>query len=342
MEKKRKIMARKNGIDLFRLIGAFSILCVNTDYGSLDQYYVDSIRLISRWAIPFYFMTSGFFLASKIDDQLGFQRIQKNVSMLISILIILSIIYLPVGLMKGYAPSKISNIFTGSYFHLWFIGSLITGYIFIWYLYFVQKSRYLPYISFFILLFAVVSDSYDQLFHLSINFELFIFLLSIPFMYMGIFISKKGSSMISKKLLIIIILIGMGIQFIEAELFFKIFEYDRFTHQFLIGTIIASIPLFILSTKINIKENRFSRWGRDHSLFIYLYHPLLYLIIWFLAEKIAPSYFDFLKGFAPIIGFSIALSVSLFLNRYFPRVYSFMNGNLQIIRRKSTIKLNLK
>jgi hypothetical protein len=332
-------MERNNGIDLFRLIGAFFILCVHTGYGSLDQDYVDSIRLVSRWAIPFYFMTSGFFLASKIDDQLGFQRIQKNVSMLVSILIILSIIYLPVGLMKGYAPSKLSNIFTGSYFHLWFIGSLISGYIFIWYLYFEQKSRYLPYISFAIILFALVSDSYDQFFDVEISFDLFRFLLSIPFMYLGIVISKRRESLLSNKLLIILIIVGLAIQFIEAEFFFKIFNYDRFTHQFLIGTIITSVPLFILSTKLNIRENKLSNWGRDHTLFIYLYHPLIYMLIWFIVEKIAPSYSDLLKGFAPVIGFTVALGISLVLNRYLHKAYCFMNGDMQVIHRKSSKNL---
>jgi uncharacterized membrane protein len=142
--------------------------------------------------------------------------------------------------------------------------------------------------------------------------------------------------MLSNKLLIALIVVGLVLQFIEAELFFKIFNYDRFTHQFLIGTIIASVPLFILSSKLNIRENKLSSWGRDHTLFIYLYHPLIYMLIWFVVEKIAPSYYDLLKGFAPVIGFTVALSISLFLNRYFHKAYSFMNGDMQVIRRKSS------
>ncbi|MEZ7498472.1 acyltransferase family protein [Flavobacterium sp. Arc3] len=321
-------MSRKNGIDLFRLIAAFFIMCIHTNYGSLNPEYVDTLRLLSRWAVPFYFLATGFFLGDKIvNNNLDFNRIQKNVSMLISILIVASIIYLPIDFIHGNNINSIATILTGSYFHLWFIGGLLIGYIFIWYLFYIQKIKVLPYISIFILLSALLTDSYDQLFNQNIDFSLFSLLLSIPFMHIGIIISKKDTNLISNKLLIALVLIGFSIQFIEAELFLKLFDYKKYTHQFLLGTIITAIPLFILSSKINLKKNRFSKWGKKYSLLLFLYHPLVYEIIRVVLTKVVPNYYDTISIFYPFIGFALTLTFAIMLNRLFPKIYNILNGN---------------
>lgn len=329
-------MDRKNGIDLFRLIGAFFIMCLHTVYGSLNQEYVDIIRLLSRWAVPFYFIASGFFLGYKIgNNNLDIQRIQGNIGALISILIVSTMVYLPMNLWKGGVPKNVANILTGNYFHLWFIGALLTGYIFIWYIFYLKKYKLLPYISICILALALFTDSYDQLLGKNLNFELFRFLLAIPFMYVGIVISKRENISVSNALLIGLLLVGVAIQFIEAELFFKLFQYSKSEHQFLIGTIVTAIALFILSSKLTLKENIFSKWGRQYSLFIYLYHPLVYFFTWMVLYKIAPKDFDFIKMFSPIIGFTLSLTFSILLNSYFPRIFNLLNGN---IHRKSRDK----
>jgi hypothetical protein len=324
-------MDRRNGVDLFRLIGAFFIMCLHTGYGNLNQEYVDNLRLLSRWAVLFYFITTGFFLGHKIENNnLDFKRIQNNVSRLISILIVSSIFYLPIDLITGDISNSIANILTGSYFHLWFIGSLLIGYIFIWHFLYIKKNKALYYISISLLLFALLADSYDLLFNKSLVFVLFRFLLSIPFMYIGILLSKRENNLVNNKLLIGLVLMGFVIQFIEAELLLKLFDYKKYKHQFLIGTIVAAIALFVLSTKVNLKENRFSKWGRQHSLFIYLYHPLIYIITWGIVNKIVPNYYDFIKMFSPLIGFILTLAVAIILKSTFPGIYNVMNGNLQV------------
>lgn len=324
-------MGRKNGIDLFRLIGAFFIMCLHTNYGNLSQESVDNLRLISRWAVPFYFIATGFFLGPKFENGiLDFKRIEKNVSMLISILIVSSIIYLPLDYIHGNDINSIVNILTGSYFHLWFIGALLIGYIFIWYLFYLKKSKTLPYISIFILLLALFTDSYDQLFNLNLNYSLSSLLLSIPFMHIGIILSKKETNLFSNKLLIGLVLLGFVLQFIEAELFLKLFDYNKYTHQFLIGTLLTAVPLFALSSKINIKENRFSKWGRKYSLVIYLYHPIIYEIMRVTLNKFVPNYYDYISMFYPVIGFILSLTIAIMLDRFSPKIYGILNGNIQI------------
>lgn len=326
-KKPKQEMNRKNGIDLFRLIGAFFIVCIHTDYGKLNHEFVDNLKIFSRWAVPFFFITTGFFLSHKIENKtLLFKRIENNTATLISILLVTSLVYLPINLGLKAIPT-IETLLAGSYFHLWFIGSLLFGYISIWYIYFVGISKILPYLSIFILLIALVSDSYDQFLRKDIDFVLFRTLLSIPFMYIGIELAKMKKNLANKKILISLIFIGFITQYFEAELLFKLFDYKKQAHQFLIGTIICSIPLFMLSSKIILRDNLLSNWGRLYSLFIYVYHPLVYIIVWKIATLLVPNQIENLKQFSPFIIFSVTISIAFFLNNRFPVIFKLLNGN---------------
>jgi surface polysaccharide O-acyltransferase-like enzyme len=325
-----KKMNRKNGIDLFRLIAAFMIVYLHAEsYGSINEEYVNNIRIFSRWALPFFFITTGYFLENKIknNNTLSFNEIENNIITLISILIISSIIYLTLDSLTGIFLLEVNNILIGTYFHLWFIGSLLFGYIFTWYLFYIKMSKLLPYISAFVLAFALFIDTYDQVLHKNFDFRLGRFLLSIPFMYIGIIISNKKNRILSNTVLVALVLVGLIIQFTEASLFFKFYNYDKNLHQFLFGTIITVVPLFILSTRIVVKENLFSLWGKKHSLFIYLYHPvILYVLIPKTIKKIIPNYYDFIQIISPIIGFALPLLTAIVLDSFFPKVYAILNG----------------
>lgn len=322
-------MERKNGIDLFRLIGAFFIIILHTGYGNLNAETIPYIRLCARWAVPFYFMTSGFFIGLKIKDgSLEFGKIQSNIVTLISIFLVSSIIYMPINATKSKYLYDIVNLLTGTFFHLWFIGSLIVGYLVIWFTYQIRRSSLLPYVSAVLILLALICDSYDQLLGVDIDFSLFRYLLAIPFMYIGIVLSQRTFS--RRRIFIWILLAGLGlvVQVVEANIFYKLFNYSKFDHQFIIGTVLMVVPLFIFSTLIDVRESLFTLWGKRYSLFIYLYHPLILLAISVIVQKISPKNFDSIQAFSPISGFIVTLLLAILLDRYIPKIYSILNGNL--------------
>lgn len=321
---------RKNGIDILKLIGAFSVMCLHTDYGILHQEVVDNIRLASRWALPFFFIVSGYFLGLKIkNDQFDFQLIQKTVSRLISLLILTSLIYIPMKLINQDLNIRPVSILTGTHFHLWFIGSIILGYLFLWYIFFIKQQKLLPYITVLILCAALLADSYDLFFNLNIDFGFYQFLLSIPFMYIGVYLSKMNIRLISNGMLISIISVGFALQYIESEVFLQLFNYNKYNHQFLIGTILISIAIFLLGIRLNLKETVLSKWGQNHSLFIYLYHPLIYWLVWGVLRKLASESFDYITIFSPLIGFIFTLGIALLLQKYFGSIFSILNGRLK-------------
>lgn len=328
-------MARKNGIDLFRLIGAFFIMILHASLGDLNETLEENLRLLARWAVPFYFMASGYFLEPKISGNLfSFTKIQNNVSRLVTILITSSLLYSPFAVLNGDKLNDIEILATGTYFHLWFIGSLIFGLFFLWYIYFIKKVFLLPLVSIIILILATFVNSYDLLIGLDFDHQFFRFLLSIPFLFLGYYIAKMEFTKINKYVLCLIALSGFILQHFEVKYISGFLLDGSKSFQFLIGTILAVIPLFILSTRISMKANLLSSWGREHSLFIYLYHPMAYIVLFSLVKRIFPENYSISLVFFPIIGFVITLFAGISMSKFFPKLYSLINGKLDFIKIK--------
>ncbi|MEQ9405253.1 MAG: acyltransferase [Cyclobacteriaceae bacterium] len=325
------IEGRNNGVDLFRLIGAFFIMLLHNKYGELSSSVVGNIALFSRWAVPFFFITSGFYLGRKITNKgnSDFEIIKKNVIHLISILIISSLVFLPVNFIQGNYFFPISIILSGSYFHLWFIGSLLFGFISIWFIYAIGKQRYLPHLSALILLYALFCDSYDLFFNVSMSFDFARFLLAIPFMFIGILFSKKNFSNGKnyKVLAFTIIVVGALIQYLEASFFEFLYNYQRGLHQLLVGTVIMSAGVFLFSIMLDRPGNYFSYLGKKYALFIYLYHPVTYLLILKMIKSfdLENTVFQVLQ---PPTGFVITLLAALFLEKYFANIFNVLEGKI--------------
>lgn len=322
-------LKRNNGIDLFRLIGAFFIIILHTSYGNLDIEIIEHLRLSARWAVPFYFMATGFFLGKKIENgNLEFRKIQSNLITLLSIFIVSSVIYMPINATRSKFLYDIENLLTGTFFHLWFIGSLIVGYIIIWFIYQIRRSNLLPYISAGLIMLALVCDSYDQFLGTNIDYSLFRYLLSIPFIYIGIVLSKRTFSSRRSYIWILLAAGGFVLQLVEVNILYDLFDYSKLDHQFLVGTILTVIPLFIYSTLIDIKESALTKWGKQQSLFIYLYHPLILLLTSMSIKKLFPNSYESIQAFSPISGFILTLLLAILLKKYIPIIYNLLNGKI--------------
>jgi surface polysaccharide O-acyltransferase-like enzyme len=328
-------MKRNFTIDMVRLIAAFCIMTMHTDLPGFGLGISSIIRLSGRWAVPFFFIATGYFLGSKINNsnRLSINNIEKNVMNLISIFITSSIIYLIHTSIFSHPwfENNVSFLLNGTYWHLWFIGSMIFGYLFIWYIYNAGFERFLPLIAILLLFIAVISDSYDTIINKNFTYEeLPRFLTSIPFMYIGIYLSKRNIKQKRLSIWIVIFLIGFILQFIEAFLLYKIYNYPLGEHQMLIGTIVCSVSVFIICLSFNTNENRVSIYGKKYSLFIYLYHIIGYWIIGqlFVAFGIVVS--DYIRLLMPLIGFIFMLGITITLDKISPRLFCILNGNLTV------------
>lgn len=155
------------GIDCFRIISALLIIAIHTSPLSSVSETGDFIltRVIARVAVPFFFMTSGFFLVSVYSYNA--EKLYDFVKKTALIYGTAILIYIPINIYNGYF--KIDNflpkllkdiIFDGTLYHLWYLPASIIGAVIAWY--FVKKSGYAGalVITFVLYLAGLFGDSY--------------------------------------------------------------------------------------------------------------------------------------------------------------------------------------
>lgn len=135
------------GIDCFRLIAAILVVAIHTS--PLASYWRTGdfilTRIIARTAVPFFFMTSGFFLISEYSRNAErLLAFLKKTAVLYGAAMLL---YLPVNIYNGYfqkdylLPNIIKDvIFDGTFYHLWYLPASMTGAVIAWLL--VKKLRF--------------------------------------------------------------------------------------------------------------------------------------------------------------------------------------------------------
>lgn len=126
---------RNHTLDLFKLIACLFVISLHVaGYPELEGWIVSNINLISRWAVPFFFIAAGYHL-SKIDNYGMLVKIKKT-TIIISSSCLLYILFIfikskfsiSVALYEGLS---IRFFLSGSYAHLWFLFSLVYGCIII-------------------------------------------------------------------------------------------------------------------------------------------------------------------------------------------------------------------
>lgn len=155
------------GIDRFRLIAAYLIVAIHTSPLTSVSAEGDFIltRIIARIGVPFFFMTSRFFLISRYSRDEG--RMFSFVKRTVSIYALAIVIYIPVNIYNGYfrqtplLPELIKDIlFDGTLYHLWYLPASAAGGILAWYL--VRRLDYKKAIAVTAVLYALglFGDSY--------------------------------------------------------------------------------------------------------------------------------------------------------------------------------------
>ena len=138
------------GIDIFRIIAAVLVIANHTspllDLSSTGNFVLTGI--IARIAVPFFFMTTGFFLIREVEKDNGklWSFVKKSVliygaAILICLPLNLYEIYQRGYVVRPILSSLIKNLlFNGTLYHLWYLPASIIGCIIAWYL--VRKFGY--------------------------------------------------------------------------------------------------------------------------------------------------------------------------------------------------------
>jgi len=129
------------GIDYFRIISAILIIAIHTSPLTSYSETADFIltRIIARIAVPFFFMTSGFFLISRYTPNA--KKLAVFVKKMALIYGAATLLYIPLNIYKGtfkmdnFLPNIIKDIlFDGTFYHLWYLPASAMGAVIAWYL----------------------------------------------------------------------------------------------------------------------------------------------------------------------------------------------------------------
>lgn len=155
------------GIDSFRLIAAFLVIAIHTSplttYTETGDFILT--RILARTAVPFFFMTSGFFLISEYARST--KKLRSFVKKTAMIYALSIVIYLPVNIYNHYfamdylLPNMVKDLlFDGTMYHLWYLPAAMIGAVIAWYL--VRKTGFKKALPIALLLYAIglLGDSY--------------------------------------------------------------------------------------------------------------------------------------------------------------------------------------
>lgn len=294
----KNIKKRNYGIDWLKGVACISVVLIH--YNLPDQGGI-IIKTLCRFAVPVFFMVSGFFTLSDDGNVCSKEKLFAKISHVLRLIAGSAVFYLifcivwnkamdPGWNIVEYAhtvinfPKIVKLVVTNDplvYSHLWFLLALLYCYI----LMLLFRRRYpavlVNMFPVFLLGFLILalwknilhiprtsillaSDAYLML------FNLFIFR-ALPFFLAGMWLRKHREMICSHKFsrngLIIAFIFGETLALLERNVFCE--------SQFYLGTFIAvgSMFVYVLSNEHEFKENNFLVYiGKDLSMYVYILH----------------------------------------------------------------------
>lgn len=110
---KNQIIKKYNSFDVFKLIMAIVVIAIHTrPLENCSIMIVNNIyKIITFWAVPFFFITTGFLLANKMEypysDEASLKRMKNYILRTVKLYIFWSIIYFPLAVLE-YVKNDIS------------------------------------------------------------------------------------------------------------------------------------------------------------------------------------------------------------------------------------------
>ena len=281
-------------VDIAKIIFALGIVALHTGFLLNTSYGFYIHTIVFRLGVPFFFLTSGYYLAKKNKNN-SRENIFEYIKKLLPIYLILSIVYLILNEVRynSFSPGSILNgvwyIFTGrSQSIMWFVGALIISVFIISLLNDKKKLQTGLKVAVILYIIGLLFNTYAFL----INNEYFGFLYSFlvenfgnnsnflfeGFLFVGIgyYLEKYYKKDTSKTRSIILLILGMILLVAETIIIKKNLEnienYEYFLAHLLI---VPSLFNILVNIKINIKTNII----RKLSSYIYYFHYAVIIIL---------------------------------------------------------------
>ena len=327
--------ARNPGVDTLRLLAALEVIILHVDFQGLSGLIPIAVRLQARWAVPFFFIISGYYLAERLAHPAR-SDVRPTIYRMIWVFGLWSMIHIPIVLYQHDLKEVFrrllfpSFIYVGTYFHLWFPSSIVLGLIFLLFCFYYKIERLLPVFSALILLHIWMAGSYNIFgIKFPFDFETARHWISVPLMYIGILLHRRGP--FNKLLAFGLLIGGLLLQALEAYLLLTRYNISPYNHEILIGT----IPFALGAASLALGGIKFlehpltSAWGREYSLGIYLSHALIALVIGKLTGwiQLSPALLPIRELILPFLILLACIGALAALRKWLPAVFKWLLGN---------------
>lgn len=308
------------GIDWLRLAAAILVIAIHTsplaDFSETGDFILT--RVLARIAVPFFFMTSGYFLLSRYhDSDRKFRHFLKKTGWIYGASILL---YLPLNFRNGYfsqsqlLPELLKDlIFDGTMYHLWYLPASMLGMLIAWKL--VEKLDFSKGLVMALLLYLVglFGDSYyvvveklpllkafyDRLFELFDYTRNGLFFAPV-FLILGGFIADERRKLSSVEAGVGF-LISLGLLLAEALILHRHgFQRHDSMYVFLLPA------MYFLFHLILLWKGRRIPLLRPASLVVYLIHPLVIAAVWRFSSQNSLFHFGLVCLLSLLFSFAMA------------------------------------
>lgn len=295
----RAASERLTGIELGRIIACLAVIFIHQQSAHYGSHYNirEALDLASRWAVPFFFIISGYFMPA------GTGWLKVTVKYFIRLFPVFifwvtayaTIVGNPFWFLSEALVIRQTMTNGGAGFHLWFLPSLGVC--------LVTSAIIQNYFSVkFLLLFAISLYCFG-LFHASYEAAI----VSLPFNeidrsfnprngpFMGLLFVSLGVSLRTRLFKpsvmsgLFLIALGAALSVAEAAFLFSFFNVPISSHNFLIGTVPLGLGMAMLCMSIDIRlpllASTIRRIGAV-SLGIYALHVM---VLWKITELIEPN-----------------------------------------------------
>ncbi|MCH5199162.1 MAG: alanine racemase, partial [Oscillospiraceae bacterium] len=286
------------GIDCFRFIAALLVITIHTSplmsFSETGDFILT--RVIARTAVPFFFMTSGFFMISEYNRNTD--RLKTFIKSTLKIYAVSIIIYIPVNVYNGYfseqelLPKIIKDIiFDGTMYHLWYLpAAALVGAIARQLL---KKTNYFwaMALAFGLYLIGLFGDSYFGIAEnipiiksfYELIFQLFdytrngVFFAPIFFIMGGFIAEHQNKTSLTADFLGFAVSLGL---MLGEALILRYLNFQRHDSMYLF---LLPCMFFLFNALLHLQGKR-SRHIRTSALIIYIIHPMVIIGVRFIAK----------------------------------------------------------
>lgn len=288
-------MKTNHSIHTMRLVAAFCVICIHS-FASYTSLYRDIISGVSRFAVPFFIMVTGYFLYHQ-DYFLTLHQFKKQIIRFIKIFFQYNIIYflimLGINAINGNFMGYLSYLFNidrllaflclnQSYVSepLWYLGAILYAIIIFYFLIKLKTTSFFIPLSIILLVGNLLLGTYnkyifghEQSYIYTRNF----LFLALPCLLIGYWLHQHQEAIMKRiKPEISNVLVIATFVFLLIEIVMDYLFLTNTNKEIYILTIPFTVAILIFTMfNPNIGRDTISEAGKKYSFYIYILHPLL-------------------------------------------------------------------